>query len=426
MSRPLARNIPLFYVYYLFKNASFQRGIFLLFLIDKGFHDVELGTLQATLYLVNFAAEVPTGMLGDKFGRRWSILAGLTITVATGVAQLLLGGLTPFLVLFALQGVAFAFVSGSDAALFYDSLKALGREADYVKLRARMGLIGSTSLAVAMAVGGVLKAVSWTAVYLTSAAAMTVAAASVALMKEAPTTHPKDEEGAAGEETVEKVGGEKIGAEAVAASDEKEPGVLEAMRVFATDPVGRALLPLVLASGFLHAALTPYFVFAQGLFEAQSVSIATIAVVMSAIQVASGLFGLVAERVSTHVTLGRTFFLTLFALIACLLLNLLDRAFMSVALFAVAMIVPEVLVILIDNHLQEKIPSRVRASILSAFSLVEACLTGISYVIMGLMLAAFKPAAAIAALTVFPAIALVFGAVYFMRPAAATPAKIGT
>jgi MFS family permease len=94
--------------------------------------------LQTWFMLVSFLMEVPTGAVADRFGRRVSVGLGCLVIAA---ASLLYGSL-PLLPVFvcaeAVFAVGLALVSGADEALAYDTLKALGREAEAPRLMARL------------------------------------------------------------------------------------------------------------------------------------------------------------------------------------------------------------------------------------------------------------------------------------------------
>ncbi|MBI3535042.1 MAG: MFS transporter [Deltaproteobacteria bacterium] len=165
-------NLLLFYLYQFFSKASFQRGIFILYLTELGFSGAQIGTLQALLFWSNLLSEVPTGIFGDRYGRKLSVITGLALFAVNGIGQVLFGGFLPFLVIYALQGIAFAFCSGSDEAMIYDYLKSIGAESKYIKVQSRLRAIGSLSLGTAMCVGGVLQGYSWKAVYCSYSLAM--------------------------------------------------------------------------------------------------------------------------------------------------------------------------------------------------------------------------------------------------------------
>jgi MFS family permease len=123
-----------------------------------GLSFVEIFALQAWFMLASFALEVPTGAIADRFGRKVSVaLAGLVL----GTASALYGSiprLPVFVVAELLFAAGMALLSGADEALAYDSLKALGREAEATKRIARLEAWKLSGILVGALLGGVAAA----------------------------------------------------------------------------------------------------------------------------------------------------------------------------------------------------------------------------------------------------------------------------
>lgn len=395
MNMRCRRNVALFFLYQVFSKAAFHRGIFILFLLGRGVSPIEAGILQAVLYWTQFAAEIPTGIFGDRYGRRVSVLIGLLISAAVAGLQPGAHGFSAFLVLFMLQGTAFACVSGSDQALLYDSLRAVGKEADYLPIQAKLRAVGSITLGVSIALGGVLKEVSWVAVYFSVACALFLGAATVFMMIEAPTS-------AAGERRQEE-------AEGIS----HDAGIVSALASFLRERKGRALIPLLLASGLLHATITPYFVFSQRVFDWYRMDAKIIALIFALVEVSSGFMGLLAEKASRLLPFEKMFY-AVFTLMALLLaLNWVENGVLAVALFFLIILGPEILINVADAYYQDRIPSRLRASLLSTASFVESLLTGVAYFACGLLVDRLSPNRAMSLTGVIPLVGLFFAVWYF-------------
>ena len=81
LSKQLNRSSRAYFLYYIASQAVFDRGIFILFLLSQGFSDVEIGLLQSILFASAFILEIPTGLLGDKYGRKKSVITGLLVYI---------------------------------------------------------------------------------------------------------------------------------------------------------------------------------------------------------------------------------------------------------------------------------------------------------------------------------------------------------
>ncbi|WP_237525261.1 MFS transporter [Streptomyces sp. SID4985] len=122
-----------FYVYAVLANTLFQRGVFVLFLQQRGFSAGQVALLQTLLHLVSGLAELPTGVIADRIGRRAGIVIGQVLVAGCLLGQVAFSNYWVFLALFIGQGVGMACMSGSDTALLYDPLVRRGATADYVR-----------------------------------------------------------------------------------------------------------------------------------------------------------------------------------------------------------------------------------------------------------------------------------------------------
>ena len=111
------KNLRLFYIYTFLSNLIFDRGIFILFLSYKNFDNFEIGILQVSLFWANVISELPTGIFSDRWGRKFSIIIGLFLLAGSAGGHIAFNNFSSFFILFIMQGLAFAFISGSDSAL---------------------------------------------------------------------------------------------------------------------------------------------------------------------------------------------------------------------------------------------------------------------------------------------------------------------
>lgn len=126
------RNFRLFLLYRVLTRLLLFAPYIQLFITKvRGLSQAEYGLLQGLYYLVVVAAEVPTGVLADRFGRKAILVVGALVN---GLGCFLFAVATDFFSFAAgevLFGLGTAFVSGADSALLYDSLAAERQEAQY-------------------------------------------------------------------------------------------------------------------------------------------------------------------------------------------------------------------------------------------------------------------------------------------------------
>lgn len=193
MERPararLSRNVPLSFAYAFLMDCSMTAPIWVLYLRDeRGFSMTEITFLEVPLFLLIVFAEVPTGALADRYGRRVSlVLASAMLAVSMYVygtaedyALILVSNLA--------WGLAFTFRSGADTALLYDSLKALGRDREFQRTNGRLWALRSSAALGGLLLGApIAAATSYSfAIVLTAAVAAVAMVVALSMHEERP------------------------------------------------------------------------------------------------------------------------------------------------------------------------------------------------------------------------------------------------
>lgn len=127
-----------------------------LFFFAKGLTFAEIMLLESVLLVGIFLFEIPTGVLGDRIGRKWSLVAGAALGLTAWIPWFLADGFWLFAVSFFISGIGISFQSGSDQALIFDDLKSRGKEEGMQRLIGRY--YGGMTLGTALAalIGGFL------------------------------------------------------------------------------------------------------------------------------------------------------------------------------------------------------------------------------------------------------------------------------
>ena len=111
-------------------SASFIWGINTLFLLDAGLDNTQAFTVNAFFTVGEVLFEIPTGIVADTRGRRFSFLLGAgTLLVATLLYLLMWqirAGLLGWALASILLGLGFTFFSGATEAWLVDALRATG------------------------------------------------------------------------------------------------------------------------------------------------------------------------------------------------------------------------------------------------------------------------------------------------------------
>ena len=132
-------------------------AIYILFFQVIGFTFNDIGLYEAVISLVIIITELPTGVLADHVGRKWTVL---TANVFMLLFALLLGftsgGISVIVFAGIFSGLEFSFKSGAQTALLYDTLKKLEREGEFLKISGRISAYSTISGIIGMILGAFL------------------------------------------------------------------------------------------------------------------------------------------------------------------------------------------------------------------------------------------------------------------------------
>lgn len=139
-----------------FSNLYFYNHIGTLYQQTRGLSLLQVSSIWSIIVGTIFLAEVPTGVLADKIGRKWSVVIALLLQTIGEFLYFFAKDYFAFVLIAILAGVGYAFLSGANEALVYDSLPEKDRDAEMKK---SMGLIGSfyqLAFFVAPLIGGLI------------------------------------------------------------------------------------------------------------------------------------------------------------------------------------------------------------------------------------------------------------------------------
>lgn len=115
-----------------------------------------LGWIYAIGHLFTVFLELPTGVLADLLGRKWTIFFGLLINALSWMLISQVKNVGWLWSGYIINAVGVALVSGADVALTFDSLKELGKEKGYAKFSSKNSLIFRIGMVMATFSGGFL------------------------------------------------------------------------------------------------------------------------------------------------------------------------------------------------------------------------------------------------------------------------------
>src|SRR5262245_38137149 len=193
MRSTVASNIPRYFVYIALKG--FGLGLFLAVWViylqqQRGLSLSQAALIDVTFFVAAAFAEVPTGIVADRFGRKTSLTAGAAL-MSLGILDWTIAPTLPLIMLaYVAMGVGITFLSGAEDAFFYESLQVLGRGGDYSRLLGRVSAIFPGALALGSVSGGLLAAIDVVLPFLMAGLVFLLTLGIVLTFKEPQTQEP--------------------------------------------------------------------------------------------------------------------------------------------------------------------------------------------------------------------------------------------
>jgi MFS family permease len=147
LSRPTSRvprpdfskNIPLLNIFAGLKMALLPMAIITLFWKDQiGLNLAEILLLQAIFSLATLVMEFPSGYISDRIGYRFALNLACLLGMTGWTTYTFAGSFSGVLIAELQLGASYAFISGADSALLYETLRQDGREEHYARYDGRM------------------------------------------------------------------------------------------------------------------------------------------------------------------------------------------------------------------------------------------------------------------------------------------------
>ena len=178
------QNIKLDYFHTIFRNFNITQGIWLLFLLSKGFTIIEIGIFEGLFHLASLTMEIPSGIIADLFGRKTSRIFGIFSYLLYVLIMIYSTNIYAIAISFVFCGMSYAFESGSGEAILYDSLVLTDNEEKYLKISGIKEVLFQASTSIALLVGGYIALISYKLNFWIVLIAFVIALIPILLMKE--------------------------------------------------------------------------------------------------------------------------------------------------------------------------------------------------------------------------------------------------
>ncbi len=187
MRQSYKNNIIQLYLIKLSKWLMLIMPVVALFYTDNGLDDFDIYLLQAIYSLSVAVLEIPSGYMADVIGRKTSLVLGSILGTFGFVLYSFSHSFGGFLVAEIVLGVGGSFISGSDSALLYDSLAAMGKQNRYLQYEGRITSFGNFAETAAAILGGAIAVfLSYRAVYVSQACIAAIAIPASCMLLEPP------------------------------------------------------------------------------------------------------------------------------------------------------------------------------------------------------------------------------------------------
>ncbi|WP_435158872.1 MFS transporter [Haladaptatus sp. DFWS20] len=341
--------------YYLYKSTKaveFYRPIMYLFFLAQGLDFTQIAILEAIYNLTTLFGEIPTGYIGDRVGRRMSLLIGTTLIAVTLLGIGLAGSFLTLAILYACWSTGYNFRSGSEDAWLYDTLTDDLSEGEFAHVRGRGESVALAVGAGAAIIGGYLGSIDLSYPWFV-AAAVTGLGAIVLLTMDEPETYKQ--------------------------TDPDELSIRRTVGIVKDALSRRNLRAFILYYYVLYAAVTYLiFVFLQPIFQTVvvdlGVSQSQVESLLGWFYAGYSLFGAVLSyytgAIKEHVGV-QTWFLVLPFIVGAALVGMYFVPLLALPTFLVARGLSDVTRSFAGQYVNDRIGTLGRATVLSAMAMVS-------------------------------------------------------
>lgn len=389
----VSRRLALFYLLITF---AVERGVFTFFLLEHGYTNLQVSTLQISFSTALFMFEMPSGLFADRVGKANALCVGGLCKSAAIFGQLLFvesGYVTGLL--FVLSAFGLSLISGSLSAALYGHLNEQGKSDSFSAIFSTIQFLGSLSLGLAMVLADPISIYGgWSAVYCISGLASALAAIPLLRLSNAENQHRRN----------------AIEPPPLWAGEYKK----ELMNIF----------PKAIPFALVHAGMTPWFLYASLLFSSQSVTQGRASAMVGIVEIITATLVVVYFQRSGRLRLRMLIPLS-FIMSTLMALNFIYSLPYAILAFAIANFLILLLEVAASSYLNDAvIDESLRASALSVVSFLDMIAIAAGFGIFGLVSDTYGPQIAISVLSTFPILgAIIFGIRFFQENAFVTEAS---
>ena len=141
---------------YFFTALYFYLPVMTLYLLDHGLTLVQVGVMHGTILATQFAAEVPTGIIADRWSRKTTWMAALFLQFLGETWFFFARVYWEYICIAVIAGIGYAFASGAVEALIYETLPRQDRQTEMKVALGKVSAAGRIGNLAAFLASGVI------------------------------------------------------------------------------------------------------------------------------------------------------------------------------------------------------------------------------------------------------------------------------
>ncbi|WP_161980352.1 MFS transporter [Streptococcus sp. S784/96/1] len=363
-------NLSIFYLYTIFMNGRFGRGVLMLYSLSLGVTALEFGFLQSLYNLTRMLAEIPAGLIADRFDKKIILALGASLNAISSFGLWLTAyspsnnRLLVLALLFMLDALASVLASGADQALLFEDVTSRQHDKSYLRLMSNLQTIALVILACTTAVGGPLFEHLYASVFGIQALCYTLATVTISAFQSTITEIPKNS----------------------LSSFSITQYIRLAYQTLRKYPI---LLYLILAMTVIEGYVNALVTFGQGAFTSQGLSDSLIATIIGGVTFC-GILGAYLARFFETLSL-QNFFTFITGIFAAAVFTFSGgHPLLMIFGFTLANLLVDLTFPYISSTINHTIDNAIRATILSIYSSLVGGLSLLLYPILGFLMDTFS------------------------------------
>lgn len=141
-------------------------SVWVLLLALRGFSLVEIGFAETMFHIVSLCCELPSGLLADVLGRKWTLTASSVMFVLSPLLMMASQGMAGVCLSLAVSALGYNLESGTRESITYESMLQAGQGTDYLKFSSLQNVVYRFSSGSAMLLAGATVLLDWRRAYL--------------------------------------------------------------------------------------------------------------------------------------------------------------------------------------------------------------------------------------------------------------------